>query len=174
MLHSQGHFSTDCTSPHCPSLAQVGFLKLIFSTLTSPSTSWYTYSVTTVPWMSRSAKLGIGFGGYVEGGPAGVGVVGAAASGNAGGSGFGGSGVESASGEGSVAGGEEGAGSAAGSAGGAAGEGVQSGENAPVAEPGFTKKRESYSNASNLRARRSGKDQVGRARRERTGACRLR
>lgn len=40
--------------------------------------------------------------------------------------------------------------SAAGGAGAGAGAGVQRGEKAPVAEPGLTKKRESYSKASNL------------------------
>lgn len=32
----------------------------IFSTRTSPSTSWYTYVTTTGPWMSISANVGVG------------------------------------------------------------------------------------------------------------------
>jgi hypothetical protein len=106
---------------------------------------------TTVPWISSSANEGIGSGGYVDSTgttgwvagttsssvvPADVGNFEPFVWDDGGDFDVGLAGVDPAVLE---------AGSGAGTTG-----GVQCGEKAPVAEPGLTKKRESYSNASNL------------------------
>lgn len=97
---------------------------------------------TTVPWISSNAKLGIGPAGCPD---AFVSALTASAAG--GGAAFAGSP--------SAAGSPPSSASRSTGVGGVAG-GVQNGVKAPLADPGLMKKRESYSNASNLRSRRRG------------------
>ena len=107
---------------------------------TSATSQTVTHVTTTAPWISSNAKLGIGPAGCAEpfvspsvglgaGGAASLAVSPSAPPSAP-------SSASMSTGVGGVA------------------DGVQKGVKAPLAEPGLMKKRESYSNASNLRVRR--------------------